>query len=190
MTQEHHSDKELILAIRDGAHEAFDTLVKKHSAKFYSIAFRLTNNKEQAEDIVQECFIKFWVKPKSFDLKKNIKFSTWFYKVISNAAFDLKRKNSKFQEMPEDIKYQGEDIETILDTKKFQSMLWTFINNLPERQQLALNLCFYEDISNKEAAEIMDINIKALESLLMRAKAKLKKDFEGLEKIKEFQNAK
>jgi len=45
---------------------------------------------------------------------------------------------------------------------------------LPERQQIALNLCFYEGVSNKEAAEIMDINLKALQSLIMRAKTNLK----------------
>jgi RNA polymerase sigma-70 factor, ECF subfamily len=190
MIQEHHKDEELILAIQKGTHEAFNSLVKKHSGKFYSIAFRLTNNKEQAEDIVQDCFLKFWIKPSHFDLKKKIKFTTWFYKVISNASFDLKRKVAKLTELPEDLKYQGEDIETILDKEEFQIILWNFINNLPERQQLALNLCFYEGISNKEAAEIMEINIKALESLLMRAKDKLRKDFESIEKIKDYQHAK
>lgn len=190
MTQEHHRDNELIFSIQNGAHEAFNTLVQKYSAKFYSIAYRLTNNKEQAEDIVQDCFLKLWIKPQSFDPKKKVKFSTWFYKVITNAVFDLKRKDSKLNDLPEDLEYQGEDIESILDKREFQEILWSFINNLPERQQLALNLCFYEGISNKEAAEIMEINTKALESLIMRAKGKLKKNFEDLEKTKEYHHAK
>ena len=55
-----------------------------------------------------------------------------------------------------------------------EQMLEDAIQELPERQKLALNLCFYEGLSNKEAAEIMEVGVKALESLLMRAKAGLK----------------
>lgn len=165
-----------------------------HSPKSYSIAFRLTNNKEQAEDIVQDCFLKLWIKPQKFDLSKNIKFSTWFYRVISNSAFDLKRKNSKSAKMPDEleVKDTAKKIEEVLDDASFQKILWTFINTLPERQQLALNLCFYEGFKNKEAAEIMEINTKALESLLMRAKTKLKYDFHKLSKqeLKDHQYAK
>lgn len=192
MIQEHHEDRELIKRIQNGAHEAFSILVKKHSEKFYRIAFRLSNNKEQSEDIIQDCFLKLWTKPNSFDLKKEVSFTTWFYRVISNAVFDFKRKNSRLMAMEDntDIIYQGEAIENILDEEKFQTILWEFINKLPEQQQLALNLCFYENIKNKEAAEIMDINLKALESLLMRAKTNLKKNFESLEKKKDYHHAK
>jgi len=53
-------------------------------------------------------------------------------------------------------------------------MLDAFIHQLPERQQLALNLCFYEGLSNKEAADIIGVRVKALQSLIMRAKSALK----------------
>jgi len=58
--------------------------------------------------------------------------------------------------------------------KRRQELLDRYLLKLPERQQIALNLCFYEGVSNKEAAEIMDINLKALQSLVMRAKINLK----------------
>jgi len=58
--------------------------------------------------------------------------------------------------------------------KRRQELLDRYLLKLPERQQIALNLCFYEGVSNKEAAEIMDINLKALQSLVMRAKTNLK----------------
>lgn len=66
----------------------------------------------------------------------------------------------------------GQDIW--LDEKKRQALLDHFIHELPERQQLALALCFYEGVSNKEAAEIIGIKLKALQSLIMRAKMTLK----------------
>jgi RNA polymerase sigma-70 factor (ECF subfamily) len=70
--------------------------------------------------------------------------------------------------------------EALLYEKQKQKILDRFIKDLPERQQLALNLCFYEGLSNQEAAEIIGVNLKALQSLLMRAKITLK------EKVKKY----
>ena len=72
--------------------------------------------------------------------------------------------------------------DEVLEQGTKQDALERAIQNLPERQKAALNLCFYEGFSNKEAAEILEIGIKALESLLMRAKKTLKADLiaEGL----------
>ena len=69
-------------------------------------------------------------------------------------------------------KQDGQEI--LLDEKRKQALLDRFIRELPERQQLALTLCFYEGLSNKEAAEIIGIKLKALQSLIMRAKTTLK----------------
>jgi RNA polymerase sigma-70 factor (ECF subfamily) len=55
-----------------------------------------------------------------------------------------------------------------------QAVMERFIHELPERQQLAVNLCFYEGLSNKEAAQIMGVKVKALQSLVMRAKTTLR----------------
>ncbi len=69
-------------------------------------------------------------------------------------------------------KQDGQDI--LLHEKQKQALLDRFIQELPERQQIALNLCFYEGLSNQEAAEIIGIKLKALQSLIMRAKTTLK----------------
>ena len=69
-------------------------------------------------------------------------------------------------------KQDGQEIS--LQKKQKQSLLDLFIQELPEKQQIALNLCFYEGLSNQEAAEIIGIKLKALQSLIMRAKTTLK----------------
>ena len=69
-------------------------------------------------------------------------------------------------------KQDGQDIS--LQKKQKQSLLDLFIQELPEKQQIALNLCFYEGLSNQEAAEIIGIKLKALQSVIMRAKTTLK----------------
>ena len=78
-------------------------------------------------------------------------------------------------------KSPGPDI--LLNKQQEQNTLERLIQELPERQQMAINLCFYEGLSNQEAAQITGVNLKALQSLIMRAKTtlklKIKKYLEG-----------
>jgi RNA polymerase sigma-70 factor, ECF subfamily len=120
-------------------------------------------------------FMKLWQAPHKWNPHKQTKFSTWFYKVIINLCLDFKKKR---RELPikEGMEFPAEqiDLDRILDQQVKAKQLEALIQALSPKQQIALNLSFYEGLSNKESAEIMEINIKALESLLMRAKTKLK----------------
>jgi len=168
-------DESLTGMIREGRHDAFAEIVNRHSKRFYSIAYRLIFNKDDAEDVVQEAFARLWEKRLSWNPDKEAKFTTWFYKVVINLCIDHNRKKKPeplCEEMPLMDKQQGH--EAMMQEKQKQVMLERFIQELPERQQLALNLCFYEGISNQEAAEMIGVNLKALQSLIMRAKMTLK----------------
>ncbi len=95
--------------------------------------------------------------------------------MVINLCLDYKKKNKRetsdeYNEIESDANLQ----DGIVDMKNKQEIVNKYILQLPERQQIALNLCFYEGVSNKDAAEIMDINLKALQSLIMRAKVNLK----------------
>lgn len=172
------SDEELVRRISEGDHGAFAQLVERHSKLFFSAAFRMVNNSEEAEDIVQDAYIKLWQKPQSFDASKGVKFTTWFYRVVTNLAIDATRKR-KPQTNPDVLDVMADKAplaDEQLSENDQQAVLEEAIQRLPERQRAALNLCFYEGLSNKEAAEILDVGIKALESLLMRAKKTLKED--------------
>ena len=175
-TPEQDSDESLMVRVCNGDHRAFSELVERHSGLFYGAAFRMCNNATEAEDIVQDAYIKLWTKPQSFDPTKGTKFTTWFYRVVTNLAID-KGRRKKPQTNPEVLDYMADDApaaDEMLAEKHQESVLEAAIQNLPERQKAALNLCFYEGLSNKEAAEILDVGVKALESLLMRAKKTLK----------------
>lgn len=167
-------DNELLKEIKLGNQDAFAVLVKRHTSKFYAVAFRMLGKRSDAEDIVQELFLKLWTKPEIWQEGRGAKFSTWFYRIITNRCIDHQRKKKPDQLLEN---YDIEDkssIEEDLDKLARQKMLEQLLLELPERQRIAVNLCFYQGISNKEAAEIMEINLKALESLLMRAKKTLK----------------
>jgi RNA polymerase sigma-70 factor (ECF subfamily) len=173
---EQQTDEELMVLIKAYNHDAFSTLVTRHSDRFYSLSYRTLFNQSDAEDIVQESFLKLWRKPELWQEKRNSKFTTWFYRIIVNACYDLNKKKSS-QEIP----LVGDEYEQVADDQDSShqqlSAIEAAIKNLPERQRLALNLCFYEELSNTDAAEVMGIRLKALQSLIMRGKAALKTQF-------------
>ena len=174
------SDESLVVRICDGDHRAFALLVERHTPMFYKAAYRICGNDCDAQDSIQDAFLKLWQRPYTFDSKKGVKFTTWFYRVVTNIAIDRARKYKP---------HNTDALETIADNTTLQdealnemqkqTELEAAIQKLPERQKLALNLCVYEELSQKEAAHVLNIRIKALESLLMRAKKTLKQEFKN-----------
>ncbi|MCB2082136.1 MAG: sigma-70 family RNA polymerase sigma factor [Hyphomicrobiales bacterium] len=168
-------DHALLLAIQDGSHPAFAELVARHSTRFYRLAFRYTAERTSAEDITQMAFLKLWEKPTMWDATRNNQFTTWFYRIVANLCLDWQKKKKPLT-LAEDYPvadHTASQEEQLAMTQE-QRLLEAEIADLPERQRTALNLCFYEGVSNQEAADIMGINLKALQSLVMRAKTRLK----------------
>lgn len=157
-------------------HQAFSILVERHSQKFYASAYRVLLNKQEAEDIVQESFLKLWDNPKIWKAGKGAKFTTWFYRIIMNLCLDHLRKGGKssFVEDWDLFEDDSSSQEENLGDKQQRKLMGEAMETLPEKQRIALTLCFYDGLSNKQAAEIMDVKVKALESLLIRAKTGLK----------------
>jgi RNA polymerase sigma-70 factor (ECF subfamily) len=169
------NDKELLERLKTGDAAAFATLVRRHSTRFYRVAYRFSGHRTEAEDIVQEAFIKLWERPQLWQADRNTAFTTWFYRVVVNLCLDYqKKKKPALLENEEWIADEGDTQEENLMVREKQALLEANIQALPERQRTALNLCFYEELSNQEAADVMGINLKALQSLLMRAKYTLK----------------
>lgn len=170
------TDEELMAAIQKGDHQSFCVLVRRHTEMFYASAYRTCHNQDEAEDAVQDAFLKLWKKPEIWNPNKGAKFTTWFYRVVVNAATDQmrKRKNNAGEYALDNLADIADAQDETMQADEEQSALEGAIENLPERQKMALNLCFYEGLSNKDAAEMLGVGIKALESLLMRAKAGLK----------------
>ena len=173
---EQQTDEELMVLIKAYDNDAFSTLVARHSDRFYSLSYRTLFNQSDAEDIVQESFLKLWRKPELWQEKKNSKFTTWFYRIIVNACYDLNKKKSSQEAFLVDEDYAQVAEDESLSQQQL-SAVEVALKNLPERQRIALNLCFYEALSNAEAADVMGIRLKALQSLIMRGKAALKTQF-------------
>jgi len=171
------SDASLMVLVCSGKHDAFAEIVARHTDRYFALAFRTLQNAGDAEDIVQNSFIKLWQNPSSWNSDKS-QFTTWFYRVVINACHDHIRKY-KHQVLA------GEDmIETAVEPvgseqvalEESQSEDWKrqrlseAIINLPSSQRDAINLVIYLALPQKEVAEIMGVSVKAVESLLVRAK--------------------
>ncbi len=165
-------DEELIkLAQEEDNHPAFAMLIQRHSQKFYSLCYRYVRDPDISEEITQEAFLKLWSKKAIYNPEKAAKFTTWFYRVVSNMCLDYIKKKKPLP-MMEDVQFADTSVD--IEKETLQGQIEDMIATLPENQALAINLTFYEGLSNKEAADVVGVGVKALESLLMRAKKKLK----------------
>ena len=168
-------DHELLALIQDGNGQAFAALVERHTDRFYRLAYRYLQNKETAEDVVQDAFLKLWENPALWQPERKTKFTTWFYRIVVNLCLD-QRKKKKNEPLEDETLVPDEraPADEMMMREQQQRIMEEQIAALPERQRTALNLCFDEGLSNQEAAEVMGINLKALQSLIMRAKTTLK----------------
>src|SRR5258706_4397482 len=92
------SDETLVAAAKNGHSGAFDDLYKRHAEKMFRITYRIIRNREDAEDAVQECFLKVFLYLKNFDGRS--RFSTWLTRIAMNAALMKLRKNHASREVP------------------------------------------------------------------------------------------
>lgn len=173
-TDTNETDEMLMDYVSQGDAQAFQRLVNRHALKFRAVAYKYLGDMAAAEDMVQDSFIKVWTKPQAFDTAKS-KFTTWFYRVVVNKCLDEKRKK-KAVALPED--YDAIDDAPMADAKievrHETGRMHKAIKSLNDKQAQAITLCYLEEYSNKEAAEMMNMKVKALESLLVRARQKLK----------------
>lgn len=170
-------DAQLLERIGKQDHAAYEALVRRHATRYFRLACRFLSNRSEAEDIVQDAFLKLWEKPQMWQPGKNAAFTTWFYRIVLNQCLDYTKKKRPLQLIDEiAVQDPRETQEARLLEQEQELRLNRQISLLPERQRIALNLCFYEGLSNQEAADIMGIRLKALQSLLMRAKSTLRKE--------------
>lgn len=170
------SDEALAARIAEGSQESFQILMARHVNMHLAFAERIMGNRAEAEDIVQDAFAKLWLHAGKFDPAKS-KFTTWFYRVVMNRCLDVKRKKKPVA-LPEDFEKVDDRATPDVDYAKAQRglVIQTALKEIPDRQRAAITLCYFEELSNKEAAEVLGLKLKALESLLTRGR----KNLEGL----------
>lgn len=163
--------------IAQGDKRAFDWLVRQHLPRAYAIARRVLPTAADAEEAAQDAFTKLWVHASDWQPGK-AKFTTWFYRIVTNAALDLARRKKLPTTSDELVlNAQADDapsMEARLSEEDERVAVRDAITALTPQQRAAVSLCYFEELTNPEAAKAMGIHLKALEGLLVRARKTLR----------------
>ena len=174
-------DIELIQGVLNGNQQDFELLIKKYQTNVFRTVIGLLHNKEDAEEITQDIFIKVYQSLSSFSGKAA--FSTWLYRIAVNTSLNFlkKRKRAGFWIGLSDllqIPSKDKQAEAVLTEKSQKSIIQKAIDSLPEKQRLAFVLAKYEELPQRQVAEILEVSEGAVEQLILRAKNNLKKKLE------------
>jgi RNA polymerase sigma-70 factor, ECF subfamily len=170
------TDEDLMGRTAGGDREAFDLLVKRHLQRVYALSRGMLNRKADAEDVAQDVFTRIWIYAPRWRAGEAA-FTTWLHRIVMNCCFDHLRKQgseARRQELPEDIASPERDSEGSYAEKQKKARIRAALQELPERQRMAVTLCYLQEMTNAEAAQIMDMHLKALEGLLVRARRSLR----------------
>ena len=166
-------DRRVIEQVLAGSESAFRQIVDQHSQRIFNYVRRMTRNSTEAEDIVQETFIRFWVSRDRFDPDR-VKLTTWLHRIAHNLCVDyFRQRQLQERQVPVQSDHQDSpdtDYELNIRAAVVQKALMT----LSERLRSAIVLCHYQNFSQHDAAHILDLSVDALESLLRRGRSKLK----------------
>lgn len=168
------TDRALMARVRDGDAVAFGTVVERHTPLIYRVACRLLGDGHEAEDVVQETFTRLWKNAPQWHPSGG-GLGAWLRRVGMNLCFDRLRKSKRIapEEPPETPDDEPAADETMV-SDEIGKTVDKCLRELPERQAAALVLSYYEGLSNSESAQTMEMNVKALESLLVRARRKMR----------------
>ncbi|MBI9068740.1 MAG: RNA polymerase sigma-70 factor [Salinivirgaceae bacterium] len=162
----------------------FELLFRKYFTVLSNVAYSVVKDRDEARDITQQVFIKFWDKRDDVNIQDNIK--SYLHRAVINTSLNFIEKNKKIQ--------LEEDIQTVFKEELYtsnkpefeegevQNAIEKAIKNLPEKCQLVFSLSRYEGMTNKEIAEYLEVSLKAVEKHISRALRELR------EKLKPYMN--
>jgi RNA polymerase sigma-70 factor (ECF subfamily) len=177
------NEQELIARLKLGEEPAFKLLVQNYQDRVYYSVLNILQNADDAEEAAQETFIQVFESIKSF--KEESSLGTWIYRIGVRKALEKIRKQKTRQRinsiipwwMPSEAKsadaaYLNPGIN--IENKEKATILFKAISELPNNQRVAFTLIRVQGMKHEEVSEIMQLSIKAIESLLSRAKENLK----------------
>jgi RNA polymerase sigma-70 factor (ECF subfamily) len=171
---------DLMRRTANGDPAAFRALADAHLTKIMNFAYRLLHNQSDAEDVAQETFLRLWKDASRFEPRARV--TTWLHRIAHNLCID--RLRGRREEPSETIDEERTSLEPggLLDRKQVAEEVEKALAALPERQRAAITLVHYQGLGNIEAAEVLDIGVEALESLLARGRRSLREKLAGLQR--------
>ncbi|WP_431135003.1 RNA polymerase sigma factor [Psychroserpens mesophilus] len=171
------NDQILINQIVEGDTNSFTILVDRYKDLVFTLALRMLKNREEAEEVAQDSFIKTYKSLKTF--KGDSKFSTWIYRVTYNSCLDRIKMNKKYLknvEINEFTAHQVVAIDNALDKMKSKEQtleIQRCIDKLPNEESFLLTLYYFDDLSLDEISKIVGITSNSIKVKLFRSRKKL-----------------
>lgn len=171
------SDDQLIEGCKDGKRHAFNMLYKKYAPLLLGVCLRYSGSKSEAEDVLQEGFIKVFKNIKGYEGRGS--FEGWLKRIMVNTAinqYKLTKKHKHHEEINSDRGVSDENDDGYIDVYGdfSQEQLMSMINSLPVGYRMVFNLYVFEGMSHKEISEIMDFQESTSKSQLSKARRLLR----------------
>jgi RNA polymerase sigma-70 factor (ECF subfamily) len=176
---------QLVRAAKGGDVSAFEQLVKRYDRNVFRIANHITHSREDAEDVVQEAFLKAYSNLEKF--QEQSKFYTWLVRIAVNEALMKlrKRRPERFVSLDEDVKTEDDSLprevadwspnpEQLYNQEELRDILSRTIQGLPPTFRTVFVLRDVEGLSTEETAEALELSVPAVKSRLLRARLQLR----------------
>jgi RNA polymerase sigma-70 factor (ECF subfamily) len=180
-------DVRLMHSVATGDTNAFERLIERHQALVAGTVARMLGSNADVEDIAQQVFIRVWKSAGRYVARA--KFTTWLLKITRNLVFNEMRRAKRHPHLPVQIDPESEEIplkdeqtstpDATLLQRELQQAIENAITLLPDTQRMALVLRRYEELSYEEIAEVLDLSVPAVKSLLFRARTELRERLKG-----------
>ena len=175
-------DVRLMRLVSGGDATAFEQLVERHQALVAGTVARMLGSNSDVEDIAQQVFIRVWKSAGRYVARA--KFTTWLLKITRNLVFNEMRRAKRHPHLPVQIEPEADEIplkdeatatpDATLLQAELQAAIEKAITLLPETQRMAIVLRRYEELSYEEIADVLDLSVPAIKSLLFRARTELR----------------
>lgn len=179
-----------IKQVLKGDQNAYADIVNLYQHKLYQVCYRMLGNKQEAEDITQEAFIRAYINLHSYDQKR--KFSTWIYRIATNLCIDRIRKKkpdyyldaevagTEGLNMYSQIAVDEQLPEDVVEQMELQERIQYEISRLPDKYRSVIVLKYIEELSLQEISEILDMPLGTVKTRIHRGREALRKQLNKL----------
>jgi RNA polymerase sigma-70 factor (ECF subfamily) len=184
-----HGEIGAVARARGGDPDAFRVLVESHSRSVFRLAYRMTGNEQDAEDVVQESFLRAYQQLAHFDERAS--FGTWVYRIAANCSLDLIRSRKRRQEWQSTVDSEGETQDKVVSiasvdpgpdrlafSGELRQMIEPALNRLSAMERTAFVLRHYEGVGIEEIARALGVEPGAAKHTVFRAVQKLRRALE------------
>ena len=172
-----HDDIDLVKRSLRGERDAFEALVRKYQDAVYGLAFHLTGDFTDAQDIAQQVFVTAYLKLPQ--LKDPGKFVRWINKITVNECVSLLRRRQRISQLQERAEYLGRPVPTPhqeCEERELDAAVRRAMESLSEKNRLAMTLYYIDGLSQREVASFLEISTSAVENRISRARKQLKEE--------------